>query len=908
MKSVRLARLYYVAISILFISSCGLPSGPDREAPRITAPANLTIEASGPLTTVDLGKARVYDAHDGVLVAQPDQTGPFSVGNHQIIWRARDAAGNQASATQTVTITDTTPPKVTAPDPIRFTETQAQQPDLPLGAASATDLVSGEVAVSPSSRGPFALGEHAVEWRASDAHGNTGAATQIVNVTRYSKKQLQAKQLIEALKQAQQGDKSALTDFILQQPKIQKTLEQAAAEYQDDEIVAKFDIKETVLADSCLVDAVLQPTTATLRLKKSELVNVTFNKEHSIAVNLNLHGTLEFDYKIKVHTLGILFCWKPFTESLSGTITGKFVANNTAFADTQFSPKGKTIVLDVKSGFEGKLEKWDFAVSLKPRGLIVRGIDLLANLEKKLKKKLNNGHETKYDEFVVKQDKKIRAKLDGTYEYTLPMLADVDELRLALKAPRYLTRYLKQHQDEILYALLTNDKEKLNALLAAPATCSAASLVFLRDMPYQPLYIKNEQQCKQADLVLDQDQSPYFSDASCQTEIAYRSTPIDDFCAEAFSGVEANARIGNAAAWQPISNQPNDTLPDIPSSQWSLPYGAALQVSALPLKGTHRPYMKRFRFKTINNVTNSDGTPRGNGTCMLEMRVYKKNPLAKNLKPILAFHGGSWEWREAFVGVESQVSQFTEKNFIVFTPFYRLAGNADGNEECNGSSANHIIEDAADALAWVKQHGAALGANLRKGVAVTGQSAGAHLSAWLMVHRPQDVSKGLLLYPPSDFIDYWQNAQPNKPYAEWHSRLKILNNFFNVRDLSQVPTADLQANAFPALVREPHTPPVFILHGTADSWVPSNQSVRLCNAYNGPEPTAVNDGGNPAAGIFSKKYPCGHKGGELHLFANAKHVLDLLCEPNIACPAGQKQTSHAIVKALQRATHWLAQD
>lgn len=907
MKLFASARLCYLIILNILLAGCGLASGPDRSPPQITPPADIELEATAPLTSVTLGKAQAIDAHDGELLAQPDQTGPFAVGRHQITWHARDAAGNQASAIQVVSITDHTPPEVIAPPLIQFSENAAQQPNLALGNASANDLVSGVVPATPSSTGPFPLGEHIVTWRATDTQGNTGTATQIVKITQHTQQQLEARQLVEVLKKAQQGDDSALKEFLIKQPKVQQSLKNAELNYKNGEIVAEFAIERTILEDGCLIKAELEPTTATLTLRKDTELALKFNKTHSLAVDLNLDGNLKFDYKIKVHSLGLLFCWKPFSESLSGTINGEFVANNTVYADITTRQQNKTIFLDVNSGFKGKLEKWNFDVSLKPHGLIVKGIDLLLNLEKKLKKKLNNGRYTQYDQFVAKQDNKVKTKLDGTHEFALPILPDVDELRLALKAPPYLSGYLKQHQDEILYYLLVNDKKALNELLTTPATCTAASLL-LRDMQHQPLYVQQQNQCQPADLLNDVDQSPYFTDPACHTEIAYQPTPLKEFCVETFSGVEPNSRIGNAATWQAAANQPNDVLPQLASTKWTLPYGAALQVSALPLQGKHHPFMKRFRYKTINNITNADGTPRGSGTCMLEMRVYKKDPLARNLKPLLAFHGGSWEWREAFVGIESQVSQFTEKNFIVFAPFYRLAGHADGNEECNGFSANTIIQDAEDALDWVKQYGPALGAQPDRRIAVTGQSAGAHLSAWLVVHRPQDISKGLLLYPPSDFLDYWQNAQPNKPYAQWHGRLKILENFYNVTDLGQVPLNELQANAFPALVKTPRTPPVYILHGTADSWVPSNQSVRFCNAYNGPIPAAQNNGGNPSAGVFSKKYVCGHSGGELHLFAGARHVLDLMCEPSLTCPAGHKETSKAIVKAIQRATDWLKRD
>ena len=95
----------------------------DMTAPVITAVApDILREATGALTPVEeLGTTSANDSVDGVLTATPDQTGLFSVGSHNIIWTAADVAGNSVTATQIVTIQDTTDPVITAvaPDILR---------------------------------------------------------------------------------------------------------------------------------------------------------------------------------------------------------------------------------------------------------------------------------------------------------------------------------------------------------------------------------------------------------------------------------------------------------------------------------------------------------------------------------------------------------------------------------------------------------------------------------------------------------------------------------------------------------------------------------------------------------------------------------------------------------------------
>ena len=117
---------------------------------------------------------------------------PYPAGTTTITWTAIDAAGNSASATQTITVTvpDTTPPTITAPADI----TVPTEPGLPsahvnVGTATASDN-SGSVAVSGSrGDGPFALtdpypiGTTTITWTATDPSGNIATAIQRVTVT-----------------------------------------------------------------------------------------------------------------------------------------------------------------------------------------------------------------------------------------------------------------------------------------------------------------------------------------------------------------------------------------------------------------------------------------------------------------------------------------------------------------------------------------------------------------------------------------------------------------------------------------------------------------------------------------------------------------------------------------------------
>ncbi len=148
----------------------------DTTPPAVTAPSAVTKEATGPTTPVTFGTAAATDAV-GVVSLTNDAPAAFPVGITIITWTARDAAGNTGTATQSITVTDTTAPTF---NNLRTTSTLATSVS---GAAvtfapTATDLVDGNVGVTctPASGSTFAIGTTIVTCSATDAHSNTAKA------------------------------------------------------------------------------------------------------------------------------------------------------------------------------------------------------------------------------------------------------------------------------------------------------------------------------------------------------------------------------------------------------------------------------------------------------------------------------------------------------------------------------------------------------------------------------------------------------------------------------------------------------------------------------------------------------------------------------------------------------------
>jgi uncharacterized repeat protein (TIGR01451 family) len=184
-------------------------TGSDTTKPTITAPANITIGTGADAIScgaivgeTELGTADATDDCTGAVTIL--RTGVpagnfFPLGSTTITYRARDAAGNLSDpATQTVTITDDTPPRITAPaDP---STTYVCPSDVP--AANPADATLGAVdennnqlppdncsvptvSVTESRSGAGSASSPLIITRtftATDAAGNTASDDQVITV------------------------------------------------------------------------------------------------------------------------------------------------------------------------------------------------------------------------------------------------------------------------------------------------------------------------------------------------------------------------------------------------------------------------------------------------------------------------------------------------------------------------------------------------------------------------------------------------------------------------------------------------------------------------------------------------------------------------------------------------------
>src|SRR6266511_3695749 len=164
----------------------------DTTPPVVSVPSDQRVEAKGPLGAADsYPPASALDAIDGPvsMLCSPGSGSLFPLGSTRVGCTASDTSGNTAVAFFTVSVVDTTPPKLTAPAAIVVAADSASGTSRTnarvaafLSAAVATDLVDAAPKVTTNAPDLFPVGTTQVVFTASDASGNKATATSSVTV------------------------------------------------------------------------------------------------------------------------------------------------------------------------------------------------------------------------------------------------------------------------------------------------------------------------------------------------------------------------------------------------------------------------------------------------------------------------------------------------------------------------------------------------------------------------------------------------------------------------------------------------------------------------------------------------------------------------------------------------------
>jgi uncharacterized repeat protein (TIGR01451 family) len=160
----------------------------DGEAPTITAPPNATYECASAVPAANGSQATASDncAPPTVTASDTNNGGVGSAASPLIITRtftATDAAGNSSSATQTITVIDSTAPVITAPAATVASANGSCQSGIPnvVSGTSVTDNCSSDAGLtitqSPAAGTMVTLGTHTITIVATDAVGNSSTAS-----------------------------------------------------------------------------------------------------------------------------------------------------------------------------------------------------------------------------------------------------------------------------------------------------------------------------------------------------------------------------------------------------------------------------------------------------------------------------------------------------------------------------------------------------------------------------------------------------------------------------------------------------------------------------------------------------------------------------------------------------------
>ncbi len=158
----------------------------DTTPPVVVAPANITVEATGPVTPISIGVGTAHDLVDGDIRPTNNAPTAFPVGETTVIWIAMDSHGNTGAATQIITVQDTTPPALTVPGSIHILlNTPPTDPSITsfFASASANDLADGTVAVTYNQPSSYSvIGPMQITFTSIDGHGNQAAQSSWIYV------------------------------------------------------------------------------------------------------------------------------------------------------------------------------------------------------------------------------------------------------------------------------------------------------------------------------------------------------------------------------------------------------------------------------------------------------------------------------------------------------------------------------------------------------------------------------------------------------------------------------------------------------------------------------------------------------------------------------------------------------
>jgi alpha-L-fucosidase 2 len=174
-------------------------------------------------------------------------------------------------------------------------------------------------------------------------------------------------------------------------------------------------------------------------------------------------------------------------------------------------------------------------------------------------------------------------------------------------------------------------------------------------------------------------------------------------------------------------------------------------------------------------------------------------------------HGGAWVSGDRRVNVEPLFQPLEDAGFAWFSISYRLARDI--------TQFGAGILDVEEAVRYVRKHAAEYNIDPDR-IALIGESAGAQLASMAALAPEMGVRAVVAFYSPSDLV----NLARSSHYVPENIRRQIQGTpweGFLLEGLKQLsPIQHVRRDM----------PPFLLIHGTADSLVPYEQSEKMCSA------------------------------------------------------------------------------
>ncbi|MGN7513543.1 MAG: alpha/beta hydrolase [Allomuricauda sp.] len=208
---------------------------------------------------------------------------------------------------------------------------------------------------------------------------------------------------------------------------------------------------------------------------------------------------------------------------------------------------------------------------------------------------------------------------------------------------------------------------------------------------------------------------------------------------------------------------------------------------------------------------------------------------AENLPFAIIVHGGGWSSNNEDImrGLARELAKGDQ--YVVVSIDYRWVNQLDGDEEPN--AMHELIEDVFGAIAHIQEHAAEYGGDPTK-IAITGDSAGGHLSASAAILSPMIGDGGF--GKANDVYEFMPSYMPNGKTVEAVNKeiteaIKVVAPSygpFSAEDFKQFMPQQAGKEYFDAVSPATHVPnvadraiPHFIVRGTQDPLI-SNEVVQ----------------------------------------------------------------------------------